>query len=217
MGVAWLLPCGYTVSGVHNHAKGVDHPLPGTGLGRCGKALTGYGICFNSAMPRHWVWAGLWPNSHVGTSLPSPPIHSGRGAPEADIAGWGRYQLAICLHMDEWCCGPCTFVQWRHIGIMTEGLPSMNACSCLSQLQVWKLLQCRGWVVCPEGLNGSLKALLFDFGVLIWNVANADEPTQDLPMIDVDLSGMEPEVSPSTRIEDPLGLNLRGESTPYVK
>ena len=28
-----------------------------------------------------------------------------------------------------------------HIGIMTEGLPSMNACSCLGQLQVWRLLQ----------------------------------------------------------------------------
>ena len=82
---------------------------------------------------------------------------------------------------------------------------------CLDQLQVQRLLQCRGWVVCPEGLNGSLKALLFDFKELpLWNAANADEPTQDPPMIDVDLSGAEPEVPPSTRVEDPLSLNLRG-------
>ena len=98
-----------------------------------------------------------------------------------------------------------------HIGIITEGLPSMNACGHLNQLQVQRLLQCGGWVVCPEGLNGSLKALLFDLKELpLWNAANTDEPTQDLPMIDVDLSGAEAEVPPSTIVEDPLGLNLRG-------
>ena len=65
-----------------------------------------------------------------------------------------------------------------HIGVMTSGLPSRNACGCLHQLQVWWLQQCRGQVVCPEGLNGSLKALLFDFKELpLWNVANVDEPT----------------------------------------
>ena len=31
-----------------------------------------------------------------------------------------------------------------HIGIMTDGIPSMNTCSCLDQLQVQKLLQCGG-------------------------------------------------------------------------
>ena len=36
-----------------------------------------------------------------------------------------------------------------HIDIMTDGMPSTNACSCLNQLQVWKLLQCRGQMVCP--------------------------------------------------------------------
>ena len=41
-----------------------------------------------------------------------------------------------------------------HIGVMTDGIPSMNACSCLDQLQVQKLLQCEGWVVFPEGKNG---------------------------------------------------------------
>ena len=35
-----------------------------------------------------------------------------------------------------------------HIGIMTGNLPSHNACSCLHQLCLWQLLQCRGQVVC---------------------------------------------------------------------
>ena len=65
-----------------------------------------------------------------------------------------------------------------HIGIMTSGLPSRNACGHLNQLLVWRLLQCGGWVVCPEGLNGGLKPLLFDFKeLLLWNVANVDEPS----------------------------------------
>ena len=37
-----------------------------------------------------------------------------------------------------------------------------------------------------------------------------DEPTQDLPMRGMDLNRIEPEVPPSTRVEDPLSLNLRG-------
>ena len=66
-------------------------------------------------------------------------------------------------------------------------------------------------MVCPEGLNRNLKPLLFDFKELpLWNVANMDEPAQDPPMIDVDLSDVEPKASPSTRAEDPLSLNLRG-------
>ena len=80
-----------------------------------------------------------------------------------------------------------------HIGIMTDGIPSTNACSCLNQLQVWKLLQCRGQVVCPEGPNGSLKALLFNFRELpLWNVGSLDEPTQDPSFKEVDLSITEP-------------------------
>ena len=64
-----------------------------------------------------------------------------------------------------------------HIGIMTGGLPSRNACDCLNQIQVWQLLQCRDQVVCLEGLNGSLKPLLFNFKELpLWSTSNADEP-----------------------------------------
>ena len=44
---------------------------------------------------------------------------------------------------------------------------------------------------------GALKSLLFGFKELpIWNSANVDEPTQDLPMIDVDLSDVEPKAPP---------------------
>ena len=62
-------------------------------------------------------------------------------------------------------------------------------------------------VVCPEGLNGTIKALLFDFEELPpWNVATMDEPTWDLTLIEVDLNSTEPEALPFTRAEDPLGL-----------
>ena len=63
----------------------------------------------------------------------------------------------------------------------------------------------------PQGLNGSLKALLFNFKELpLWNTANTDEPARDPPMADVDLSNVGPKVPPSTRVEDPLSLNIRG-------
>ena len=110
MGVTWLLPSSQTVPGAHNHTNTVDCPLPGRGLGGCGKAPTGYGIHFDSAKPSHWVWTGLWPNSCLSASLPSLPTHSGRCNPEADVAGWQRPQLAICLCTKEWHCGPCAFV-----------------------------------------------------------------------------------------------------------
>ena len=97
--------------------------------------------------------------------------------------------------------------QW-HIGGMTDGIPSMNACSCLNQLQVWKLLQCRDQVVCPKGLNGGLKALLFDFKELpLWNTGTADESTWDPPLIEVDLSSVEPEATNITPVP-PLFLAI---------
>ena len=75
-----------------------------------------------------------------------------------------------------------------HIGIMTDGLPSRNGCGCLEHLEVWMLLQCRGQVVCSEGLNAGLEALLFDFKEPpLWDVASMDEPTQDPSFIEVDL------------------------------
>ena len=40
--------------------------------------------------------------------------------------------------------------------------------------------------------------------LLLWNVATADEPTWDPPLIEVGLNSMELEAPPSTRAEDPL-------------
>ena len=64
-----------------------------------------------------------------------------------------------------------------HIGAMTNGMPSTNACGWFHQLQVQKLLQHGSWVVCPEGLNGKLKAVQFTFEELpLWDAATVDEP-----------------------------------------
>ena len=192
--------------------KGSWLPSPRQGPGEMWKAPTGNGICFNSAKPSHQVQVGLQPNSHVGTSSPSPPTHSGRGGLEADVAGQQRSQLAICLCMDEWHHGPCTFVQggahWHYNWRLTyyECLQPPGPVTGVKATAMGRL----GGL--PWGLNGSLKALLFDFKELpLWNAANADEPTQDLPLIDVDWSIVEPKVPPSTRVEDPLRLNLGGE------
>ena len=92
---------------------------------------------------------------------------------------------------------------------MTDGIPSMNACGCLDQCQVWKLLKCGGQVDCPEGLNEGLKALLFNFeDLLLWNAATTDEPAKDLPLIEVDLSGTEPEAT-NTTLAPPLFLTIK--------
>ena len=81
---------------------------------------------------------------------------------------------------------------------MTNGIPSMNACGCLDQLQVWKLLQCGGQLVCPEGLNGSPSKLccltLRSYHSGIW------PPWINLPLIEVDLNGMELEAPPEQKI-----------------
>ena len=87
--------------------------------------------------------------------------------------------------------------------------------SYLVQISVVTWTNCRcgsyynvgGQVVCPEGLNGGLKALLFDFEELpLWNAATADEPAQDPPLIKVDLSSMEP--ATNTTLAPPLFLAI---------
>ena len=98
-----------------------------------------------------------------------------------------------------------------HIGVMIDGIPSVNAHGYLDQLQVWKLLECEGSVVCPEGLNGGIKAQLLNFKELpLWNVATTNEPVQDPPLIEVNLNSADPEAPPSTRAEDPLSLEGDG-------
>ena len=70
------------------------------------------------------------------------------------------------------CPGRDTSVPWQ------DGMPSINACHQVHQLQVWKLLQHRSWVVCHEGLNWELEAMQFTFEELpLWDVAAMDEPT----------------------------------------
>ena len=83
------------------------------------------------------------------------------------------------------------------IGIMTGDLPSQNTCGHLCQLCVWQLLQCRSQVVCPDGLNGGLEALVFNFKELpLWNVASVGEFSRDASMMDVDLGNMVHTASP---------------------
>ena len=90
-----------------------------------------------------------------------------------------------------------------HISAMTDGMPSTKACGQLHQLQVWKLLQHRGWVVCQEGLNGKFKALQFTFQKLpLWNAATTDKPGWDPPLIELDLSSVQPN-SMTTTIQAP--------------
>ena len=49
-------------------------------------------------------------------------------------------------------------------------------------------------MVCPEGLNVELKALLFTFEELpLQNGATADEPAQNPPQIEVDLGSIQPQ------------------------
>ena len=97
-----------------------------------------------------------------------------------------------------------------HIGIMTSDLPSWNACGCLNQLCMWQLLQCGGQVVCPDGLNGGLEPLIFNFKELpLCNAANVGESSRDPSMMGVDLGNAVCMASPSTQVEDPLGLSSR--------
>ena len=137
-----------------------------------------YGIHVSSTKPCHWVWMDLWPSCCVGAPH------------QACLPTLGEVACKLILLANEGPGWPYTFVQMNsavslvplssegHIGAMTDGMPSTNTCGHLHQLQVWKLLQCGGWVVCPEGLNWGLKALLFNFEKLpFWNAAAVDEPT----------------------------------------
>ena len=95
-----------------------------------------------------------------------------------------------------------------HIGVMTDDLPSQNTCGCLHQICMWQLFQCRGHMVCLDGLNGGLEPLMFNFKELpLWNMA---ESSKDPSMMDVDLGNMICAASSTTQTEDPLSLTSRG-------
>ena len=73
-----------------------------------------------------------------------------------------------------------------HISVMIDGMPSMNACDHLSQLEVCKLLQCGDQVVCPKGLNGELEPMQFTFSEPpIWNKDALSKPTCELLLLEV--------------------------------
>ena len=93
----------------------------------------------------------------------------------------------------------------RHISTMTDGMCTINACGQLHQLQVWKLLQHSDSVVLPEGLNREPEDHQFYFQELpLWSAASADGTTQDLPIKEVVLSGMESETTNPTQVPSPF-------------
>ena len=182
----------------------VDWPLPGRGLGDAEKPQSDMAFVLivpSLAIGCEWVFGltAMWAHPHQA-HLPTL----------RDIA---QKLMFLANESPNW---PYAYVQMNgtmahaplssegHIGVMTDGMPSKNACSCLDQLQVQKLLYCKGWVVCPEGLNRGLEVLLFDFkDLLLWNAASVDEPTWDLSLTEVDLSSTEPEATNTMPVPPP--------------
>ena len=81
-----------------------------------------------------------------------------------------------------------------HVSAITDGMPSMDTHVWLHQLQIWKLLQHKGMVVGPEGLNSELEALQFTFQELpLWDTSTPSEPICKPQLIEVDLGSMQPE------------------------
>ena len=81
-----------------------------------------------------------------------------------------------------------------HISAMMDGMPGTDAHGWLHQLQVCKLLQWREEVVCPEGLNGDLKALQFSFPELpLWDAAAPSKPFREPWFLEMDLTHVQPE------------------------
>ena len=210
VGVSHLLPWGHTVPSMYHHTGAVDHPFPGRSLGRHGKALSRYGIlliALSLGVRCKWVFrlTAMWTHSHQ--------IHP---LSLVDVA-WKLLLLA-----DEGADWPYAYIRMNdsmahallssvgHIGIMTGDLPRQNTCSCLHRLCMWHLLQCRGWMVCPDGINGGLEPLVFSFKELsLWNVTNTGESSRDPSMMDVDLGDVVHAALPSTQVEDPLSLSSR--------
>ena len=211
MGVTWLLPHSYAVSSMYNHTEAVDCPIQVGAWGDMGKHHQDMAfllIAPSLAIGCEWVFGltSVWTHPHK-VCLPTLE----------EVA------QKLLLLADEGTNWPYAYVRMNdtmaysllssvgYISTLTSGLPIQNACSCQHQLQVWWLLQCRSWVVCPERMNGGLEPLLFNLKELpLWSMADADEVTWDLPMMDVDLSNTVHEASASTRAEDPLGLSFRG-------
>ena len=81
-----------------------------------------------------------------------------------------------------------------HVSATMDSASSADGHGWLHQLQICKLLQLEGRVVCPEGLNGELEALQFTFLELpLWDAATPSEPFQEPQLLEVDLSSLQPE------------------------
>ena len=79
-----------------------------------------------------------------------------------------------------------------HLGTMSDGIWSINACGHLHKLHTWKLLQHRVHVVFPAGLNGELQAHHFSISVFPpLDTATADGSAGELPPTEVTLEGVE--------------------------
>ena len=125
----------------------------------------------------HGVQKGLWPHCHVG------PPHQAHFKTLEEAA----HKLVLLADVSaDW---PYAFVWLNdaishvpllnegHISAMMDGTPSMDAHGWLHQLQIQKMLQHEGRVVCPEGLNRELEALQFTFPELpLWDAATPSEP-----------------------------------------
>ena len=91
---------------------------------------------------------------------------------------------------------------------MTDSVCTINTCGWLHKLQVWKLLQHGNSVVCPCGLNGEPKAHQFSFQELPpQSAASVDGTVQDLPMVEVVLSGMGSESTSPTQVPPSFQLS----------
>ena len=103
--------------------------------------------------------------------------------------GWMMpWPTCLCLVRDTLALWLMAYPVWMPVVAWTN-------CRC------WSYCNAGARWVCPEGLNGGLKALLFDSKELpIWNMATVDESTWDLPLIEVDLSSAEPKATNSTPV-----------------
>ena len=158
-----------------DHAGTTEHPL----LGRGDVGKLQWDMVFLLIVPSLTIWCkrvigltAVWAHPH-----------------QACFQTLEEVAHKLVLLADESADWPYTFVQLNdavshapllnegHISTMTDGMPSGDAHSQLHQLQICKLLQHEGMVVCPEGLYCELEPLQFTFPELpLWDAAAANEP-----------------------------------------
>ena len=134
VGFAWLLSSGNAIPGVGDYTSTAGHPLPGRGLGRGREAPAGYGLHADNT--KYWCqveWVfGL-------TAVWAHPCQ----AHHHTLEETAHKLLLLADDGPDW---PYTFLWMNdtvshvslpikgHISIMTDDMPSTNACSQLHQL-----------------------------------------------------------------------------------